>query len=125
MDYFKRVRVERFPDVKDFSSGMDHLRFAPSRDLSFMDWFWFKPVAHYIVNLGLWLNAFLTFFIGGLFSISYEYFLVGGFLVVLSLLFFLTFVKKWFSRRSWRMLSFYDVYVRDYPDEDSGDGVLL
>jgi len=118
MDYFKKVRKEQFSEVKDFTSSMDHLRFAHPSELSFTDWFWYSPSAHKLVNLGLWINAFLTFVIAGVICISYGYVVIGAFLILFSIIFLASFFKKWLSRKSWEMLSFYDVYIRDFGEGD-------
>jgi len=113
----KKHRDKYFPEVVDFTDSMDRLRYAPTRELSFIDFFWYKPIAHKIINLGLWINGFIVYAGIGLWFAWYKHPILAFFFVVLGLLCLASFFKKWRTRAEWGMLSFYDVYIRDYEGD--------
>lgn len=118
----KKDRQSMFPEIEDWSDPQDHLRYKNNvKEMSHKEWLWFHPSAYNLINIGsvfigLFMFAVLTIWLI-LIEIYYIAAINGVMLVVL------TFVgiKKVSEYKYTKHTTLYDLFLRDYVDEDDED----
>lgn len=122
MNYFDRIKAEKFPEITDFSDAQDKLRNKPGYEHSVADWYWFNPFAFRYIKIGVpscFVVSCSIIVVTSVFK-GWKFFgVVGGVIFLISVV---KLVQALMSRKMWKTtrMNFYDLHLREYP---LGDGV--
>ena len=112
--YFDKKKHKMFPWIKDFHDPQNHLRYANTNKLNYMEWFWFHPSAFNLLFVGIPTIAFIVFGVGTMFVYSKGNFISSIILLLLSLLMLWDAYRKTNEIKLNKYRTFYDMFVREY-----------
>lgn len=118
MSHFDKIKHEKFPEIKDFTSPQNKLRNTTAYKLSTADWFWHNPFAFRYINIGV-PSCFIcgsAVLIGICMHYNFKFFgIVSLILFAISVFKFVQALRK---RKMWKItrMNMYDQFLREYPE---------
>jgi len=113
MNYFKKIRKDIFPEIKDFSKPQYDLKYTHPKNLSFFDWFWFTSTAFNMIRVMIpWIN-FINFICLSLLMYWKNHNALANIFLIVGLLFSIPSYKVIKDYHLYSRLSFYEYFIMD------------
>jgi len=118
-NYFDKHKRKMFPLIEDFTDPMDHIRNSNKiKSMKYHDWFWYHPSAYNLLNFGInAIGVFMALIASIYILFWFEYKLI---LIITGILFAANAKELHTKTKNYKYAqntSFYDMWIRDYPED--------